>query len=330
MEQLDYNLLFRWFVGLAMDDAVWSPSTFSKNRDRLLDGDIAAAFFDADPDPRRHGAAALGRALHRRWDAAWNRGPVRRVSARGMRTRPRAEVEQPTENFHGQRRRNETHQSTTDPDARLYKKARGREARLGYLGHVLMEHRSGLIVNATVTPADGYGERDAALVMIEQCPGAIGSPSPPTRRMTRAASSRICARWGSTPHVAQYAATAHRRSAIDGRTTRHPGYADESATTETGGTKLRMDEDGGRPAEAASPRWAGWSAGSLPSRQRRTTSSACGDCCRPPHEDMVTAVSRLRASASPRPVRGTNDPERLATRTSLFQWPAGPTQSLSG
>ena len=129
----------------------------------------------------------------------------------------------PTANFHGQRRRNATHQSTTDPDARLYKKAQGREAHLGYLGHVLMEHRSGLIVKATVTPADGHGERDAALVMLEGIPGQ--------HRITVAADKGYDTRdfvaelrgMHVTPHIAQH--TTGRRSAIDGRTTRHPGYA---------------------------------------------------------------------------------------------------------
>ena len=161
MEQLDYNLLFRWFVGLGMDDAVWSPTTFTKNRDRLLDGDIAAAFFDAvllHADSERllsdEHFTVDGTLLE-----AW-------ASQKSFQPRdqdpPAAGGGNPTVNFHGQRRRNDTHQSTTDPDARLYKKAVGREARLGYLGHVLMEHRSGLLVDATVTPADGYGERDAA------------------------------------------------------------------------------------------------------------------------------------------------------------------------
>jgi hypothetical protein len=129
----------------------------------------------------------------------------------------------PTVNFHGQRRSNATHASTTDPDARLYKKARGREARLGYLGHVLMEHRSGLIVKATVTPADGYGERDAALAMIEGVPGR--------QRITVAADKGYDTRdfvgglraMHVTPHLAQH--TTGPRSAIDARTTRHGGYA---------------------------------------------------------------------------------------------------------
>ena len=221
MEQLDYNLLFRWFVGLGMDDAVWSPTTFSKNRDRLLDGDIAAAFFDAVVEQ-----ATLARLLsdeHFTVD-----GTLLEAWASHKSFRPRDEEPpstgggNPTVNFHRQRRSNTTHHSTTDPDARLYKKARGREARLGYLGHVLMEHRSGLIVRATVTPADGHGERDAALVMIEGLPGR--------RRLTVAADKGYDTRdfvanlraMHVTPHVAQHAVG--RRSAIDARTTRHSGY----------------------------------------------------------------------------------------------------------
>jgi len=222
MEQLDYNLLFRWFVGLGMDDAVWSPTTFTKNRDRLLDGDIAAGFFDAiliHAD-----SARLLSDEHFTVDGtlleAW-------ASQKSFRSRdqdpPTDGGGNPTVNFHGQRRTNATHQSTTDPDARLYKKARGREARLGYLGHVLMEHRSGLIVKTTVTPADGYGERDAALVMIEGVPGrqritVAGDKAYDTRDFVAGVRAMQV-----TPHLAQNATG--RRSAIDGRTTRHRGYA---------------------------------------------------------------------------------------------------------
>ena len=160
MEQLDYNLLFRWFVGLGMDDAVWSPTTFSKNRDRLLDGDVAGAFFEA---VRIHAdSARLLSDDHFTVDGTLLEAWASQKSFRPRDQDPPTGGGNPTVNFHGQRRSNATHQSTTDPDARLYKKARGREARLGYLGHVLMEHRSGLIVKATVTPADGHGERDAA------------------------------------------------------------------------------------------------------------------------------------------------------------------------
>jgi transposase len=224
MEQLDYNLLFRWFVGLGMDDAVWAPTTFTKNRDRLLDGDIAAAFFEAvliHAD-----SARLLSDEHFTVDGtlleAW-------ASQKSFRPRdqdpPATGGGNPTVDFHGQHRTNATHQSMTDPDARLYKKAQGREARLGYLGHVLMEHRSGLIVRATVTPADGFGERDAALVMIERIPGR----HPITVAADKGYDSRDFVAnlraMDATPHLAQYGATGHRRSAIDGRTTRHSGYA---------------------------------------------------------------------------------------------------------
>ena len=222
MEQLDYNLLFRWFVGLGMDDAVWSPTTFTKNRDRLLDGDIAAAFFEA---VLLH--AETERLLsdeHFTVDGtlleAW-------ASHKSFRPRqdepPTSPGGNPAVDFRGQRRTNVTHRSRTDPDARLYKKAQGRAAQLGYLGHVLLEHRSGLIVDAMVTPADGHGERDAALVMLERRPGR--------HRLTVAADKGYDMRdfvtnlraMTVTPHVAQH--TRRRRSAIDERTTRHPGYA---------------------------------------------------------------------------------------------------------
>ena len=222
MEQLDYNLLFRWFVGLGLDDAVWAPTTFTKNRDRLLDGAIAAAFFDAvllHADTER-----LLSDEHFTVD-----GTLLEAWASQKSFRPRDEEPptggggNPPVDFHGQRRRNETHRSTTDPDARLYRKGDGREARLGYLGHVLMEHRSGLIIRTQVTPADGYGERDAALVMVQRLPGR--------QRITVAADKGYDTRdlvaglrtMGATPHLAQH--TTRRRSAIDARTTRHPGYA---------------------------------------------------------------------------------------------------------
>jgi transposase len=222
MEQLDYNLLFRWFVGLGMDQAVWSATTFSKNRDRLLGGEVAAAFFDAvliHADTARllsdEHFTVDGTLLE-----AW-------ASQKSFRPRdqdpPASDSGNPSVNFRGQRRSNATHQSTTDPDARLYKKATGQPARLGYLGHVLMEHRSGLIVNATVTAADGYGEREAAVAMIAGLGG---------RRCTVAADKGYDSRdfvaqlrgMQATPHVAQFGTTGHRGSAIDGRTTRHAGY----------------------------------------------------------------------------------------------------------
>src|SRR4051812_3400700 len=222
MEQIDYNLLFRWFVGLGMDDAVWAPTTFTKNRDRLLDGDVAAAFFDAvliHADAER-----LLSDEHFTVD-----GTLLEAWASQKSFRPRDEEPptggggNPTVDFHGQRRRNQTHRSTTDPDARLYRKGANREARLGYLGHVLMEHRSGLIVRTHVTPADGYGERDAALVMVERQPGRHCITVAADKGYDTCDLVAGLRAMAATPHIAQH--TTKRRSAIDGRTTRHAGYA---------------------------------------------------------------------------------------------------------
>jgi len=221
MEQLDYNILFRWFVGLGLDDAVWSATTFTKNRDRWLGGDIAQAFFEAvliHADSARllsDEHFTVDGTLLEAW--ASHKSFRRRDEEEPPRTGGNAAVD-----FHRERRTNATHQSTTDRDARLYKKAVGREARLGYLAHVLMEHRSGLIVRTAVTPATGYGERDAALAMIAAVPGR--------HRITVAADKAYdtvdfvaeLRQMDVTPHIAQH--TTKRRSAIDRRTTRHAGY----------------------------------------------------------------------------------------------------------
>jgi transposase len=221
MEQLEYNLLFRWFVGLGVDDAVWNHSTFSKNRDRLLDGDIAQAFFvDVRQQAEAHRLLSDehftvdGTLL----DACASQKSFRPKEDTGA---PPDDPGNPTVNFRGDRRTNDTHQSTTDPDARLYKKGVGRPAQLAYFGHVLLENRSGLIVDTRVTPADGHGERDAALLMVADLPGG---------RVTLGADKaydtsdfiRELRQLTVTPHVAQ--STTSRRSAIDARTTRHPGY----------------------------------------------------------------------------------------------------------
>jgi transposase len=223
IEQLDYNLLFRWFVGLGMDEAIWDHSTFSKNRDRLLAGDVATAFFDAVLVEAR--AHRLVSDEHFTVDGTLLEAWASQKSFRATETpaqRPPDDPGNPTVDFRGESRTNDTHQSTTDPEARLYKKGVGRPAQLAYLGHVLMEHRSGLLVDTCVTPADGYGERQAALQMLAAVPGGritvagdkgydVADFVTALRQMT------------VTPHVAQH--VNRRRSAIDQRTTRHPGYA---------------------------------------------------------------------------------------------------------
>ena len=224
MEQLQYNLLFRWFVGLSMDDAVWDATVFSKNRDRLLDGDIAAAFFDevlAEAD-----AAGLVSDEHFTVDGTLLEAWASHKSFRRRNAPPDTPDDpgNPSVNFRGEQRKNDTHHSRTDPDARLFKKTSGSEAKLAYLGHLLMENRHGLIVDALVTAATGTAERDAALTMLGELldGGRItvgGDKNFDTRDFVR--SSR---EMGVTPHVAQYPDTERRSSAIDGRTTRHPGY----------------------------------------------------------------------------------------------------------
>lgn len=225
MERLEYDLLFRWFVGIGVDDAVWEHSTFSKNRDRLLDGDIAAKFLGAvlaQPRVKR-----LLSSEHFSVDGtlieAW--ASMKSFRAKDGSDEPPAGGGRNAEaDFHGRKRSNETHASTTDPDARLYRKGPGKEARLCFMGHGLMENRSGLLVEACLTRADGHAERVAALHMIEpraERPRTItlaGDKGYDIEDFVNELRSM-----NVTPHVAQN--TSNRRSAIDGRTTRHPGYA---------------------------------------------------------------------------------------------------------
>jgi len=227
MEQLEYNLLFRWFVGLAIDDPVWDATVFTKNRARLLEANIAQGFLG------QVFAQAYARELisvdHFSVDGtllkAW-------ASQKSFQPKPAAGDDEPPSpptgrnpavDFRGRPRRNDTHQSTTEPDARLYRKGSGQPAELCFLGHVLMENRNGLAVDATVTEATGTAEREAALAMVEAWEGA----GPQTLGADRAYDTRgfvadLRTR-GVTPHVTQN--TSGRRSAIDARTTRHPGYA---------------------------------------------------------------------------------------------------------
>ncbi|MGH8882470.1 MAG: IS5 family transposase, partial [Stackebrandtia sp.] len=219
MEEIDYSILFRWFVGLGMDEEIWSPTTFSKNRDRLLEGDIAAAFFDAVVGQARQ--AGLLSDEHFTVDGtlleAWASLKSFRRKDEGP-TPPPDDPGNPTVNFHGEARRNDTHQSTTDPDALLARKGNGREAKLSYAGHVLLDNRHGLVANVCVTAATGTAEREAALWLLNEAPQAatvggdkgfdVGSFVDAVRAL------------GVTPHVAQKA----KYTAIDGRTTRHAGY----------------------------------------------------------------------------------------------------------
>jgi len=227
MERLDHDLLFRWFVGLGIDDPVWDASTFSKNRDRLLEGDIAAGFLTAVlalPRVGRllsHEHFSVDGTLIEAWASMKSFKP-RDGGGPGEQDPPQGR--NPEVNFRGERRSNDTHASTTDPQARLYRKGAGMEAKLCFMGHALMENRHGLIVDACVTQANGHAERIAALAMIE--PWA-DRPKRITLGTDKAYDAQDFVNelraMNVTPHVAQN--TSGRRSAIDGRVTRHEGYA---------------------------------------------------------------------------------------------------------
>jgi len=215
MEQLNYNLLFRWFVGLEIDDVVWNHAVFSKNRDRLLNQDLAQKFF---AQVKRQ-AAGLMSDEHFTVDGtlieAW-------AGQKSFRRKDEDGSSGSGGDFHGESRRNQTHVSSTDPEARLYKKSAGQEATLSYLGHTLVENRNGLIAGAMTTQADGRAERDAALLMLHELTRKRSG------RITTGADKAYDTRdfvstvreLGVTPHVAR-----RQHGAIDERTSRHPGYA---------------------------------------------------------------------------------------------------------
>jgi transposase len=227
MERIEFDLLFRWFIGLSVDEPAWHHSTFSKNRDRLLEGEIAARFLSAvlaRPRVRR-----LLSTEHFSVDGtlieAW--ASMKSVRPKGGGDGPDASSggRNAPADFRGERRSNATHASTTDPDARLYRKGPGMEAKLAYLGHALMENRSGLFVDARVTRADGHAERVAALTMIEPF---ADRPRPVTLGADRGYDAEDFVNelrsMNVRPHVAQNLSRARGRSAIDRRTTRHPGF----------------------------------------------------------------------------------------------------------
>lgn len=238
MEQLDYNLLFRWFVGLSMDAPVWDASTFSKNRDRLLDGDVAQKLLAAVvAQPRvaalmsnEHfsvdGTLIQARASHKSFQPKRDAGDDRSETPPPGATPSGRNAER---DWRGQKRSNETHASTTDADARLARKSDGQSSILAYAGHVLMENRSGLVAQSCLTHATGAAEREAALMLLDRLP--------PRRRITLGAdkgydvagSLAALRERRVTPHVAVDGRVSKRgvlrRSGVDGRTTRHPGYA---------------------------------------------------------------------------------------------------------
>jgi transposase len=226
MERIEFDLLFRWFVGIGIDDPVWDHSSFTKNRDRLLEGEIAAKFLEAvlsQPRIKRLLSSehfSVDGTLIQAWASIKSFKPKPLPGNDGRRGGGR----NAPADFRGQKRSNDTHQSTTDPDARLYRKGPGMEARLCFIGHGLMENRSGLLVDARLTRVSGHAERLAALDMVQHVANRPGAITLGADRGYDAGDfvEELCG-VNVRPHVAQN--TSGRRSAIDRRTTRHPGYA---------------------------------------------------------------------------------------------------------
>jgi transposase len=223
MEQLDYNFLFRWFVGLSIDDPVWDATTFSKNRERLLKGEVAEGFFTAVVEQAR--AQGLLSDEHFTVDGtlieAW-------AGHKSFKPKDAADAKHPNDDdpgnpsvdFHGERRSNDTHQSTTDPEARLARKGAGKEAKLSFAGHVLMDNREGLAVGACVNHATGRAEPEAAIQLMEEIPGEKRVTLGADKGYDRKEFIQELRDHQVTPHIACKA-----NSSIDARTTRHPGYA---------------------------------------------------------------------------------------------------------
>jgi len=223
VEEIDYSMLFRWFVGMNLDEPVWDVTVFTKNRNRLLEGDVAREFLCEVV------AQAQGRGLtsdeHFTVDGtlieAW--ASLKSFQRKDQKPGPPDDPGNPTVDFHGEKRSNDTHESTTDPDAQLARKGNGKEAKLSYNGNLLTENRHGLIVNTELFQANGTAEREAAMILLEQIPGA--------RRVTVGADKAYdtrdfvgeCRHMNVTPHVAQNVKR-NGGSAIDERTTRHRGY----------------------------------------------------------------------------------------------------------
>jgi len=225
MEEIDYSILFRWFVGLNLDEAVWDATTFTKNRDRLLEAEVAKHFLaEVVAQARDKGLTSdehftVDGTLLEAWAG------VKSYQRKDGKTPPPGDDDagNPTVNFHGERRSNQTHESKTDPESKMARKGEGKEAKLSYSGNLLIENRHGLIVNAMAWEANGTAERDTALLMLEQLPGQQRLTVGGDKGFDTANFVAECRHMQITPHVAQND-TRPGGSAIDARTTRHVGY----------------------------------------------------------------------------------------------------------
>src|SRR5262245_17406464 len=224
MEQLDYNLLFRWFVGLNMDDRVWDPTVFTKNRQRLVEGQVDQVFFATVLEQ----AKAMGLLSNEHFTVdgtlieAWAGHKSFKPKGKKKEGPPPDDPGNATVNFHGEKRSNETHESTTDPQSRLFRKSNGTESKLCYAGHVLMENRNGLVVSGRLTQATGTAERDAALEMVRKLANGSRKMLGGDKGYDVASFVQSVRSMNVTPHVA---AKKEGYSSIDGRTTSHSGYA---------------------------------------------------------------------------------------------------------
>ena len=221
MEQLDYNFLFRWFVGLNIDDPVWDVTVFTKNRERLLVAEVAQGFFNAVLEQAR--ACGLLSNEHFTVDGTLIEAWAGHKSFKRKDAEPQPPPDDPGNpsiDFHGESRANDTPQSTTDPEARLARKGAGKEARLSYAGHVLMENRHGLAVNGRVTQATGRAEPEAALALVDELPVRHRVTLGADKGYDRKELVQALREQQVTPHLAR-----KQNSIIDQRTTRHPGYA---------------------------------------------------------------------------------------------------------
>ena len=224
MEEIDYSMLFRWFVGMNLDEPVWDVTVFTKNRDRLLEGDVAREFLCEVVEQARQ--RNLTSDEHFTVDGtlieAW--ASLKSFQRKDEKNTPPEDPGNPTVNFHGEKRSNETHGSTTDADALLARKGSGKEAKLSYNGNLLTENRNGIIVGTEVLPATGTAERHAAMLMLEQIPGEHRVTVGADKAYDTRDFVRECRNMKVTPHVAQNTKRSGG-SAIDERTARHPGYA---------------------------------------------------------------------------------------------------------
>jgi transposase len=223
MEEIDYSILFRWFIGLNLDEEVWDATTFTKNRDRLLEADVAKQFLAEVVELAR--ARSLVSDEHFSVDGtlleAW--ASLKSYQRKEGKQSPPEDRGNPTVNFHGEKRSNQTHESKTDPEAKLARKGKGKEAKLSYSGNLLVENRNGLIVDALAWEANGTAERDTALLMLEQIPGDHSNTVGGDKGFDTKDFVNECRHMRVTPHVAQNDGRPGG-SAIDQRTTRHAGY----------------------------------------------------------------------------------------------------------